>query len=76
MGFSSWGGDKAQLRSSVRKKPATVTQAATGSQAAGFSATGRAVSASEPQHTPLIPGLRQEEQLTTCLPTWEPLQRS
>ncbi len=27
-------------------------------------------------NTPLIPGWRQEEQLTTCLPTWELLQRS
>lgn len=37
-------------------KPAASSQAATGSEAAGFSATGRVVTDSEPRHTPLIPG--------------------
>lgn len=44
-------GDKARLRSSVWYKPATIVQAATGSEAAGFSTTGRDVTDSEPQHT-------------------------
>lgn len=45
------GRDKAQLRGSVWYKPATGAQAATGSKAAGFSATGRDVTDSEQQHT-------------------------
>lgn len=67
-------GDKAQLRSSVCYKHATIAVAATGGMATQFSATGSVVTDSEPKHSTLTPGWRQEEQLTTCLSTWELLQ--
>lgn len=53
-------------------RPASTGPAATGSKAAQHSATSSVVTDNEPKHTALIPGRRQEKQLTTCHPTWEP----
>lgn len=52
-------------------RPASTALAATGSKAAQHSATSSVVTDNEPKHTALIPGCRQEKQLTTCHPTWE-----
>lgn len=52
-------------------RPASTGPAATGSKAAQRSATSSVVTDNEPKHTALIPGCRQEKQLTTCHPTWE-----
>lgn len=62
-------GDQTHHWNSVCYNPVTIAHVVTGTTSAEFSVTSGLVTDSEPKYTTHIPGCRQNEQLTTCLPT-------